>query len=76
MLGCGHSPSVSGEVARRRSREKIVSRGWGAIRSRERESRVDSRIRVANMSHEWSRECESQVESRMWVVNVGHEWES
>ena len=53
-LGCQHSPSVSGGVARR-SRDKKIG-----------ESRLCARSGVANGSREWSHERES----RMGVVKV------
>ena len=64
---------------------KIAVVVGGVIGSRECESRVDSQIRVANVSREWSRKRESRVESqnmgrecglRMWVVNVSRKCES
>ena len=76
-LGCEHSPSVSGGVARRKSRQKIASRGWKHDReslarvasvvanaSRERESRNE----VANASRE--------IRSRMRVAKWGRGCES
>ena len=71
MLGCLHSPSVSGGVARQKSRQTIASRGWGAIGSRERESRVWSRMRVVNGRRECSRERESRERSRESESRMG-----
>ena len=73
MLGCQHSPSVRGVVARRKSRQKIASRGWGRDR--------DSRTRVASVVASVSRERGVAKVSREWgsrngVAKWGREWES
>ena len=65
-LGCSHSPSVSGGVARRKSRQKN-SKLW-----------LGARLGVANASRECGRECESrersrESESRMGSRNGGRE---
>ena len=67
-LGCEHSPSVSGGVARRKSRQKMASRGW----ERDRELRT----RVASVVANASREVEPRVDSRTGVAKVGCECES
>ena len=73
-LGCYHSPSVRGGVARRKSRQKERVAGVG----RERESRNG----VANVSREMGRERESrngvasvsrEMGSQLGVVKGGRE---
>ena len=63
-MGCEHSPSVSGGVARRKSRQKNS------------ESRLGARSGVANESRECGRERESWSGVASVVANVSRENES
>ena len=76
-LGCEHSPSVSGGVTRRKSRQKLASRGWK--RDRESLARVASVVPNASRKRESRNEVANasrEMGSQMGVAKWGREWES